>query len=102
MKIETLEAIPRKMVGDGKAPNVYFVSTLKDGVILITRDFQAAYDYWRNLPKAVHPILEDRQTGVLGDCEQDENEEGKHCGPIRRRGDTGMLSKHLRRPFIAA
>jgi len=95
MKIEILEKIPREMVGDGKSPNVYFVSTLKNGVVLITRDWELAYNYWRGLPDEVQPSLEDRQTGVLCSVDPDETEDS----PYRRIDDIKMLSAKLRRQF---
>lgn len=65
MKIESLEAIARDMVGDGKRPNVFFVSLEPLGIVMITRDFQAAYQYWKGLSRSAETSLEDRQTGVI-------------------------------------
>jgi hypothetical protein len=65
-KVEEVEAIARKVVGDGKSPNLFFVS--QEGVILtVTRDFELAYQQWRALPRNVETALEDRKNGVIAD-----------------------------------
>lgn len=57
------------MVGDGKNPDVFFVSD--QGVIVtITKDFGLAYREWRRLASRqplVESALEDRQHGVIAD-----------------------------------
>lgn len=63
-----LNALASEMVGDGKSPNVFFV-TEKGNVKLIAIEFQKAYTYWRHLasgyPKRVECALEDRKTGII-------------------------------------
>lgn len=72
MKIKEIEALPRNMVGDDKKPNVFFVSDADDGVILMSRTFAVAYDFWKKLPINVESALEDRQYGVICDRSPDE------------------------------
>ena len=65
--IKLLEKLAQTMVGDGKNPNVFFVS-IKGAIHLITTDFNVAYDYWRNLARNSrndHPTLEDRHWGMV-------------------------------------
>lgn len=73
-KIEQLEELARTMVGDGKAPNLYFVTV--DGVVVtVTRDLSVAKSEWR---RNVHndrftPCdIEDRRQGVVCSHEKDE------------------------------
>lgn len=69
MKIEALENLARDMVGDGKTPNVFFVSKQPQGLVLVTRDEEAAYNYWQSLPRNVETSLEDRSFGVIASTE---------------------------------
>ena len=74
MRITEMEALARDMVGDGKMPNVYFVSEFskgKDGpgLVMISRDLNAAYTFWQSLPRTFETTLEDRLTGVLASTE---------------------------------
>lgn len=70
-KIKELEAIAREMVGDGQSPNLFFVS--RKGIIeMVTGDFQAAYKFWKNLPRDVETMLEDRKWGVIADTSPEE------------------------------
>lgn len=63
-KVEQFEQMARDMVGDGKSPNLYFVS--EEGVITtVTRDFEAAYLCWSGLGRKIETCLEDRKNGVL-------------------------------------
>ena len=69
MNIKLLEKLSQTMVGDGKTPNVFFVS-IKGAIHLITTDFNVAYDYWRNLARNQRndqPALEDRRWGTICD-----------------------------------
>ena len=71
MRIKSLEELARDMVGDGGSPNVFFVCTFEGkrksrGVIMITRDFQYAYECWSKLSRRNHEsTLEDRKWGVI-------------------------------------
>lgn len=71
-KIAEFEQMARDMVGDGLVPNLFFVSC-KGTIGMITGDFQAAYDYWKALPKTMETTLEDRQWGVIADTSPDED-----------------------------
>lgn len=73
MKVKELEQLARDMVGDGKRPNLFFVSTLADGIVLISRSFETAYEFWRGLPRDTETALEDRQYGVICDTSPEED-----------------------------
>lgn len=76
MKIKALEQYASEKIGDGKSPNLYFVSEGKLGVVLITRFFDVAYKYWFGLSRVKETSLEDRKFGVICSTER--------CkGPIR-------------------
>jgi len=74
MKIEALEALARDMVGDGKFPDVFFVSCEPHGLLMITPDFFAAYQFWRQLPRNVETALENRTFGCI--CTTEPQEDG--------------------------
>ncbi len=62
MKSKILNDLARTHVGDGKKPNLFFVSSEAD-VVLVTTNFVVAYDYWRALSRALNrkeSCLEDR------------------------------------------
>lgn len=67
-RVEQLEKLARDVVGDSGSPNLYFVSDAK-GVIMVTKDLDAAHEAWRNLPRNKESSLEDRKTGVLASTE---------------------------------
>ena len=74
-KIKQLEELARTMVGDGKAPNLYFI-TVDVVVVTITRDLSIAKSEWRrNIYN--HPFtpcsVEDRKQGTV--CQHDKDEE---------------------------
>lgn len=75
-KIEEFEELARNMVGDGKAPNVFFVS-LNGRIQTITENFQLAYSEWKRLPRNVETALEDRQWGIICDNSPDEEKSNK-------------------------
>lgn len=68
MKISSLEKLTTDMVGDGKKPDLFFLSTAKDGVVGITRKFHILYNEWKSLLRH-HPkletTLENRTFGVI-------------------------------------
>ena len=74
MKIKKLEDLAREMVGDGKSPHLYFVSIEHKGVVLVSRDFEPAYEYWKSLPRNIETMLEDRHVGVI--CSTEPQAEG--------------------------
>lgn len=65
MKVKALERYASEKVGDGKSPNLYFVSEQGMGVVLVTRFFDVAYDYWTKLSRVKFTSLEDRWFGVI-------------------------------------
>lgn len=72
-----LDALATVLVGDGKSPNFFFVST-SQGVQTVSRDFRVAYEQWRTLADgspSLLPMLEDRKTGVIASVDR-ENEDG--------------------------
>jgi hypothetical protein len=73
-KILELENIASSMIGDGKKPNVFFVS-VKGRIVTITRDFERAYLQWRELSKNedVETALEDRLTGTIASVQPTED-----------------------------
>lgn len=66
---DTLEAQARSLVGDGKSPNIYFV-TVSGKVSALFRDERLARDYAQlRVPTNVPVIIEDRKTGVVWENE---------------------------------
>ena len=64
-KIKELDKLATEMVGDGKKPNVFFV-TQKGKVTTITRHFEVAHREWRNFAtQRTESALEDRLTGTI-------------------------------------
>jgi hypothetical protein len=72
-RIELLEGLASQVIGDGQKPNLYFV-TVEGNVVLVSRDFDIAYDHWRYLPRNVETALEDRLIGVI--CSTEPVEDG--------------------------
>lgn len=77
-RLEFLEALARELVGDGKSPNLFFVSS-EGNVILISRDFDVAYLKWKQhaQDRDHESALEDRQYGVISSVEPSEDESGR-------------------------
>lgn len=74
VKIEAMEELARTMVGDGKKPNLYFV-TRGGTVVNVSRYKRQSYNMWRNLAEQFpneESALEDRQTGVIASREPEE------------------------------
>ena len=71
MRIQELERMASKMIGDGKSPDLFFV-TQKGDVQLIAQDFRVAYRYWKSLPRNCESSLESRGFGCIGSNEPDE------------------------------
>lgn len=91
MKIRQLEVLASQMVGDGKKPNLFFVSTEKNGIVFISRYFPSAYEMWKqvSIGNCQETTLEDRQNGVL--CSVEPEEEGSK--KLIRHDDSNMLSR---------
>lgn len=66
-KIKPLQTLATDMVGDGKNPNLFFVT--EQGItITVTRDFNLAYRQWETLAHTypqIESVLEDRQWGTI-------------------------------------
>jgi hypothetical protein len=87
MRIKKLEELASEVIGDGLSPNLYFVTEEGRGVILVSRDFDAAYDCWRFLPRSIETTLEDRKFGVI--CSTQPEEEGSK--KLRTYDDSRMV-----------
>ncbi len=74
-RLSFLEKLAREMVGDGKNPNLFFVSS-EGNIILISRDFDVAYMKWRqHAERPDHEsALEDRHTGVIASVEPESDD----------------------------
>ena len=85
MKVKLLNELASEMVGDGKKPNVFFV-TEKGDVITVTQSFEKAYSEWRILAQNhIESALEDRQTGILASAgmePQYSENTGDFTGPL--------------------
>ena len=83
-KIKELEELASKMVGDGKSPNVFFI-TLQGVVVMITLDFNEAYHKWKRVSfngsishhPTVETTLEDRQYGCICLIQPEEDDSTK-------------------------
>lgn len=83
-KVARLETMARELIGDGRKPNLYFV-TDEGAVVTVTRDLKVAYIHWCRLAwpagYGVLPLkesaLEDRRVGVLCSVEP-EHDGSKH------------------------
>ena len=91
-KIETLETFASNVIGDGKSPDLFFVSD--QGVcITVTRSFETAYRQWRELAHRspfVECALENRTVGVLCSVEPTSDEPGAR---LEIRDDSRMLRR---------
>lgn len=76
-RLEVLEALAREMVGDGRHPNLFFVSS-EGNIILISRDFDAAYRKWLEHARQDdhETALEDRLNGVIASVEPESDKPG--------------------------
>lgn len=74
-----LDKLARDLVGDGRAPNLFFVSLEGRGVITVTENGHAAHQEWFMLACGVEhsrrllPQLEDRLHGTVASVKQDED-----------------------------
>ncbi len=93
MKIKTLEKFASEVIGDDKSPELFFVSKQPIGIVMITRSFQAAYRYWREITNespSVETCLEDRKFGVIASREPD----GEHSKRLVIRDDSDLFARH--------
>lgn len=68
------------MIGDGKTPDLFFVSSFEGGrksrgVILITRSFELAYTVWSNMPRTHESSLEGRRFGTICSVEPKDDDD---------------------------
>lgn len=66
-RIEALQALARDMVGDGKTPDLFFV-TDRGAVVTVTTDFELASSHWEALSRQrpmMECVLEGRRYGVI-------------------------------------
>ena len=68
-KITQLQELASQMVGDGKSPNLFFVTDCSV-VVTVTRCFETAYRHWNQLAnrfydERVECSLEDRRYGTI-------------------------------------
>jgi hypothetical protein len=70
-----LEELARMLVGDGKNPNLFFVS-VEGNVVMISRDFDSAYRKWREHAYTYDHecALEDRKNGTISSVEPEEDD----------------------------
>jgi hypothetical protein len=91
-KVKVLEELATVVIGDGKAPHLFFVTD--QGVVdTVSRDFATAYQRWLALA-AVRPMvecaLEGRQYGVMASVEPESDEPGAR---LRYHDDTHTLRR---------
>lgn len=72
-----LDALAVRLVGDGKKPNIFFVSREGD-VLTVTQDYAVALSHWETLANNMDGVvtLEDRLSGVLASVEPETDEPG--------------------------
>lgn len=74
-KIEALQKLASELVGDGKSPDLFFVTD--EGVtVTVTRSFDTAYQEWQSLSSRyprIESALENRTFGVIASVEPDED-----------------------------
>lgn len=77
--IPALQLLASVVIGDGKAPNLFFVAD-RGVIITVTRSFERAHNEWSALasrfPRA-ECALEDRKTGVIACVEPNEGNEAR-------------------------
>ncbi len=81
-RLQALESLASKLIGDGKSPNVFFV-TVEGRVVSITQDLEVAKRAWEGFAASmnIETSVEDRLVGVLASITPDP--EGEYEGLIR-------------------
>lgn len=75
-KIKEFESMATNLIGDGKTPDLFFVS--EQGVIItISRSFDTAYNEWKGLPRNIETALENRSYGVICSTSPDDENGNK-------------------------
>jgi hypothetical protein len=84
-----LETLASSIIGDGKLPNVYFV-TVAGKVRYIATNFDEARELWRKLPRNIETALEDRLFGVIASTEPRDDEDTR----LVTYDDSNTFAKH--------
>lgn len=97
-KIQELQTLASDKIGDGKSPNLFFV-TDEGIVVTVTRDFNLAYRQWLRLANQSprrECALEDRRAGTLASVEPCSDEKGAR---LEIHDDTRhpIIAKHIKR-----
>ena len=73
-KFPQLNKLASEMIGDGKTPNLFFVS-YEGNIITVSISFHYAYEHWKTLAnmKDKECSLEDRKHGTIASIEQSED-----------------------------
>lgn len=73
----SLDGMAAELVGDGKDPNLYFV-TRGGKTLMVTIDKDAAYSFWKSITTSSNETqLEDRKNGSLAGQVKDDEKGGK-------------------------
>jgi hypothetical protein len=98
-RIAQLEKLASEMIGDGKSPNVYFV-TVSGNVIAITINLSTAHQIWESVSnqRSHETTLEDRQTGVIASVEPESDRPGARLVMIDEYGYRPRRAQKLMRP----
>lgn len=91
-RIGALEQLASTFIGDGKTPDLFFV-TINGIVVLVTQHYTTAYIHWRELTPILNPVnetsLENRTFGVIASLEPDEE-----TGMMDRMDNSAMFEGH--------
>lgn len=101
-----LDQLATNLVGDGQAPNLFFVSRLAEStdetvstVLTITADFGVAYRQWLSLSgrcPSLLPMLEDRVHGVLASVDRNEDTGRLECrDDTTRNGFAAIVTENI-------
>lgn len=73
-RFKPFEDMARDMVGDGKTPDLFFVS-VAGNIVTVSLDFQSAYEEWRVRSRGnrVETSLEDRLYGTIASVEPEDD-----------------------------
>lgn len=95
MKNEQLEQLARTVIGDRRAPQLFFVSLRRLGVVTVSRSFDVAYAQWQDFARtnrSEQPMLEDRLFGTIASVEIEED--GGTRGPYIVTDDSRQYLKN--------
>ncbi len=74
-RLQALESLASETIGDGKTPNIFFV-TVEGRVVVVTQDLMIAKQAWGLFAESmdIETSIEDRLVGVLASIEPDSDE----------------------------